>query len=1130
MFKYNSSTKLEVTDIFCLLCTSVISSINGWDMDYSNTELEEKDSIISEYYRMYHSLISGTFDYAKKEYTTGGLTVDTYMKDYHEPASRKYNETQNVTTDEESFAFLTDFEKFGYIFKNYLVAQVCNAMERKLLSDGNISEKDVRAYSRKFWSEFQILFKCKIDEFLINCNNNTELWIALYDYAVDMPNAIVGILKSLSSSDSTFFRYNKDNLDSIPIYIRSRVHEVKFNNFTDKFRIAGILVDAWKNYFMATWKGIYAGAISAGASSFIDNEGIIQYYNDVHDDMFIGGSKLEIPKFNELMSDIAKGSYWYRIGKQYYFNLIAWRQNEIRKKILQGLREDNELTGILGSMKLDIGKYLSARDISDNNGKANNDKTTKFDFLDKMISEVYYNFVDERHAKFFVDKWFKDFKDRSESEGKTDGKYPIDNKFKKERYIEENKKTYYNLIKGVNALKALESSVMNCGYSFMSFPIVSINGSEYELASNLSMRDYFNNDTFTQFEDEIDYDVDCGCEFNTCRLINNLQELDRRIIFELSKDKPKEKIKLGSITDIGIAFTYSDRCDHNLCNMLNEEGINTDKLLLDSGSLVNQVMDAISSSIDKSASDTFINIKAYYALLSEYNSIKNKNIVQAKALKKKLFMTQLRYGSKLISMFALNGDLTHGVTKEFNDSRKAGHADVNGNTVDILMLSLYSDKVTKDMIEDIYEHEVTDAEFEDMKKNHFVEQTMINNIMGSAGFSSSKNWYPNVFIKRNSEGKLVLDSIVQMFDELCSEIRISKNERAGLTMEKYLLNKNMTFIDLLKSLCKRCEQLVCVFSRIDMKEDILTLPRMTALGINLAIVFNHVLMLFYKLQSGIDKFNDVQINSNSDDFVDIHVLLNAMSILTQLDSMNNYTSKIDELSLYEEQYSQIFSTLDSVKSEAGFNRKSSNNYYDFVFMDNVEFAFDGYSDLDERLFQYRCVSSIVKRFVSDKSLWCIGLADKEYSLTEFVKFVKRVVSIKKESTNYEYHVDMISRGSLDAYTQNKIISGMKKFLASNPEYNEYSDSVWIDNIIQYCKSNDCKLSSGIISDMRVKINEYSISDNDAMLISLNGSVLHRNAVERNSQVIYFASAYGIFNYADGVVRECRGMNDFSWLC
>lgn len=66
--------------------------------------------------------------------------------------------------------------------------------------------------------------------------------------------------------------------------------------------------------------------------------------------------------------------------------------------------------------------------------------------------------------------------------------------------------------------------------------------------------------------------------------------------------------------------------------------------------------------------------------------------------------------------------------------------------------------------------------------------------------------------------------------------------------------------------------------------------------------------------------------------------------------------------------------------------------------------------------------------------------------------------------------------------------------------------------------------------MRVKINEYSIIDNDAMLISLNGSVLHRNAVERNSQVIYFASAYGIFNYADGVVRECRGMSDFSWLC
>lgn len=1130
MFKYNSSNKLEVPEVYCLLCTSVISSLHGWDMNYEKTELDEKDSVISQYYRTYHSLISGTFDYKKKEYTTGGLTLDNYWKDYHEPASRRYNEMNDCKTDEETFAFLSDFDKFYYIFRYYLVPQICAVMEKKLISENGISSDKAKDYSKGFWSEFHCLFKYKIDEFVIKSSSKTDLWKYLYLYAVDMPNVIVGVLKSISSSDPMFFRYNKGNFDSVLIYIKDRIDEVKFTNYKDKLRIAGILVDAWKNFFLPNWKGTFAGVISAGNNSFIDSEGVIQYYNDTYDDMFAGGVSLDIPKFNELMTDIAKGSYWYKVGKVYHYNLIAWRQNEIRKSIIDNLNNDGSLVSILDKLDLTVGKYESARDISDHNGKANNDKTTRFEYLNSMIKEVYYNFIDESHAKFYVDKWYKDFDDKSVMEGKTDGKYPMDNKFKGMNHVRENKRTYNELIKGVNALKALEASVMRCGYSFMSFPDVTMGAGDYELAYNLSLSDYLDNNVLTGLDEEIEYDIDCGDEIYGCRSIINLVELDSKILLEMTKQNPVNKIKLDSIVGSNIAFNFTDKCDQDLCSLLSSEGISADKLELNQDSLYSSVIDELSNSVDKSWGETFLNVGGYVNSIREYNSPELKDAEKKSVLKNKILLTQYRYFAKLISVFALKGDLTHGMSEEWNNNRQYGHVDVNGNMVNMIEIGNHVDDVTKSIIEQIYEESISDEAFEEMKSKYFVRETIYNYLVGSEGFSSSTNWYPNAFIKISPDGKKSLDRLVKMFEYLCSPINIDAEKRKDITMEGYLNSRGLSFVNVLENLCSNFNNLSGMFSNDKSAEDLFTLPRLIALGININVVCEHISMLFLKLYNRLTASEDVSSNSNSDDFIDISVVLNALTVLTQMEILKSYTNKIDELSLYEEQFQTVFSALDYVKGSGGFDRKSDNNYYDFVFMDNAEFIVKEFSDLDERLFQYRCATAFVKKLVNNRKLWCVNFANKKYTLNEFVRFVKRVVSIKRDSTNYEYHTDMIPRNPLDSDLQNRIVAGMKRFLSDNTEYLDCSDYVWIDNIIQYCKSNNCKLNNGIISDIRVRLNEYVISDNDAKLISLNGSVLHKTIIEREKHVIYFASAYGIFSFYNGIVRECREMEDFSWLC
>ena len=76
-----------------------------------------------------------------------------------------------------------------------------------------------------------------------------------------------------------------------------------------------------------------------------------EHWDDTYDDMFAGGVSLDIPKFNELMTDIAKGSYWYKVGKVYHYNLIAWRQNEIRKSIIDNLNNDGSLVSILDKLE-----------------------------------------------------------------------------------------------------------------------------------------------------------------------------------------------------------------------------------------------------------------------------------------------------------------------------------------------------------------------------------------------------------------------------------------------------------------------------------------------------------------------------------------------------------------------------------------------------------------------------------------------------------------------------------------------------------------------------------------------------------------------------------------------------------
>ena len=47
-----------------------------------------------------------------------------------------------------------------------------------------------------------------------------DLWRELYDFAFSMPHAIIGMRKIVSAEEPSFFRANKDNLDSIVDYLQ----------------------------------------------------------------------------------------------------------------------------------------------------------------------------------------------------------------------------------------------------------------------------------------------------------------------------------------------------------------------------------------------------------------------------------------------------------------------------------------------------------------------------------------------------------------------------------------------------------------------------------------------------------------------------------------------------------------------------------------------------------------------------------------------------------------------------------------------------------------------------------------------------------------------------------------------
>lgn len=1100
MFKYVSSRNHEVTQIYCLLLTSVIADCEGWSIDDSRTELADKSNVISRYYRAYYTFIAGSYN-EKKKNAEGFLTPEVYYRDYYSKIQMKYD----LSRGKDSFLRLGGAEQFLLVFQNILLPTVVNSV-RSVLRDYGLSDEQIKNNEDRFRSDFNTKYICRFDELSTLNTTMRDLWRELYDFAFSMPHAIIGMRKIVSAEEPSFFRANKDNLDSIVDYLRATGGLV-FSNYRDRLLIAGIIVNHFKAHLLRSWFKEYGCSISAGNSTYVDSDGNVLNLSDTQDRIFANNTKFDIQNFEKLMKSIDKGSELYTVGKSRYFNLLAWRQNKMLYDVQKSINSSTVLVDKLKSLGLVIGGYKDIIDIATTMGVKSNDKIERFTELDHMITKVYESYIDSESARSFVDEFFKRGNDLYARGKAKNGNYPMDFKYDGDRFVTINKMAFDNMIRGIQSLKILETSVLKLGYTLLSLPHYGKTNAPFELTTGISFRDYINGQSYIDDTIIIECDIECEEQLPGCVIYEDVNSMSNELTRILHLKKTDEKISWDSLTDEELALTVDRAADKELLRLFKEYGIN---MRVSSSRNVKSFHDAIFTEIvnelEESENDNVLSIRSYLGVIQKMQDNRRKGITE-KVNTTGCYLAKIRYLAQVISRMAMYGNITEGLSSKAEDYAKYYREDDEGNYLDVLYLREYD--VDDGQLSKLYGFNIDDSNRAEYAATCYCDAGIQYHFATSkyVGFKYS-NKCP-IFVASDGSGNS-RETLLSMFFRATAKLT--------LDMPMYQALRNA------------CDHMLGTVGRITDSEfnsdDKLYLPRSICYGINIGIVIESLLAAIGNIKVGIGELNNIKINTNDEKQINVRACIKSIIALDAMYSPHTGMDAYRKLKMYEDVYNSFFESI--IRDYGAYNKNNKDDkFYKFVFMCSLQDVC-GVKDIDERLSQYEEITKLLHQILTNIGLFYLTMGNKTYSILEYLNVLNAVLTSDKKSADREYNVDMVAITTLTQEQQELMRVAYNKLLANDGSLKERDSSdTWIESLVDYCETYRLKLSSNILNSIRMKSDEYMI--NKYGFITLNNRVVHTNIYHDNSTSIAFVTEYGLFTFDGVTVMPLRKVDDLHWL-
>lgn len=1102
LFKYETCKSVHIDSLFCLLSTTVIASYKGYRADLVKTELEPLHGLVPQFYRAYYEMVAGEYNKDLKT-TVNGMTINIYNTKFYDNVKRNYDAVNGV----DSFNTLTSAMQFEEVFRRALLPTVGKSLSQSLISHGH-SKEEVEENYKAFVREFVMDFRFNIDEFMVLYSTPAQLWVALSNFAIDMPHVVIGLRKQLSAYNHQFFMENKDNLGSIGTFLKSK--NLKFTRYTSTLSIAGIIINAFTQYhYIDRWMGEYGSIISSGSSMVVGDDGVILYGSETQEKMYSNSQSFGIDNFEIYMRAIDEGSELYNIKNDRYFNLIEWRQNKIKLDMIESLSK-LPIASKLSVLGLKIGGGLTPDDISNAFGNANGDKRIKFETLDEMISEVYNSNVDSTIASNLIDNWIAIGERKNRQGDAINGRYPMNFKFKEgsEKFYSYNKNQFKKLIRGVNALKSLESAIKQMDYTFMSFPVYGYSNNPHELIKGVSLYDYLNQikalDTSIQIESDINSDV----ALEGTILIDNISGKSTEVMRTIARENIVNKISLGSLADEELALTIDKESDREILRLLKERGFNIQITKENKGNSIKDIMfENITKTLTDARAKCQLSQKSTALLFSKLCKNETDDTTG-------LFVGKIRHLTMAIVLFAIYGKLIHDSSKNSKQNQDSYRID-NRECLSLDMAESYD-----------YIKGYNDVFYERVFRRHFTEDEL--NIERNSLFY--KSWLGYKFYNSPMWNKNLFNSVPYVFIDSSTkqEVPLSYVVKYFVPIARKIdSNSNKSYVDLTDSICRTVTDTTknIAETKFDVN-DYYYLPRAICFCLNVHTIIEYIFAAVNCLEENIPLITSSKVNTNDSSTVNIRLVIKNLRAIESLNTSSTVSDVCSTLKLYQDIYEGLFSVIPSSKK---FPKDTSDKgIYRFVFMDSIQVLSGNIDDLTEDLFQYREVTKLAQVLISHTEMYNIRFGDANHSISEFLSLVSDILTLDKKQADKEYFTDSIAMSTINDKTQRDIANKIQLLVDSDPDSFMYDDSeTWLTNIKEYCANNKIDIPKNIENSIHLNYERYSV--NQYGLITIDNKVVHSHIHTPNGTDIVVLSRYGIFVYDNDRVIKCRNMRNLRWL-
>lgn len=1099
MFKYKPCKSANVDRLYCLLCTTIIASNEGYSANKVRTELEKRTGIVAQFYRAYYARIAGEYSIQENR-TVNVMTLEEFNTEFYDAVKLKYDAVNGV----DAYNRLPEIMQFEEIFKSALLPTVGKAVSERLLREG-YTQEEVDKNRKIFYNDFLMKFRYTMDEFLILNSTPSQLWVALSNFAIDMPHVVIGFRKQISSYDPTFFRENKDNLDSVIPYMKSK--KLKFANYTGGLSIAGVIIGAFVNYhYVDKWMGEYAGTISSGSGTYVDADGVLLYGSELQEKMFNNVHVSNIDRFESYMKAIDRGSFLYEVARNRYFNLIEWRQNKIKQDMITSLGS-RPIAGKLATLGLKLGGALTPLEISGTAGIANGDKKIRFEILDRMISEAYNTSVDSVIAQSMIDKWVADGERAKDNGEAANGRYPMNFKYK-EKFYTYNKQRFSELIKGVNALKSLEAAITQMDYTFMSFPVYC--DKPHELITGVSLYDYLNQIKAVDTTIVIESDITTDRDITESNLIDNISGKAAEVMKTIARSHVAGKISLGSLTDDELSLTIDKESDREMLRLLKDRGFN---IQIPEEARADNVHDIIFENISNTIHEARrINQLTPTGFLNLSVALSSKQTNDTTGF----FMSKIRYLALAIHNIAIYGKLTYDSSANAEANQDAYIIDNNlDQSLDVAQAIQYKDSFTPENIAKMYGKMPTAEVIEELKDSLYFK-AWVSYKFYSKAFDGPGIWMQNkmcgipyIFINRKDKKPSNLWSVVGSYVRSVGRIGAGTD----LTVTEFVEDV--------------CSTLVATTNRIR-TTDIDTnhpyaFPRSICFGINVKVIIEYILAALECAEENVLDTDRDKKDTNSDSVVNIRLLLKNLKAIETLNTSGNIRDKFSALKTYQDIYNMFFDSVPGVKSD-----KAEHAFHRFVFIDSIQHLDNRVDDIDEMLWQYQQVTAVAHEILTNPSMYVVEFGGAKHSIVEFVNILSEILALDKKHADEEYFTDSIAMTTIDEKTQRDISSRVLAFVKENEMEFSYDESdTWLDNIIEYCSNNGMCINKSIINSIHLNYERYKI--NKYGFITLDNKVIHTEVHSGSGSYKAVVTRHGIFGYDGTRVFKLNKIGDFRWL-